>query len=350
VISLAICAGTALGQTDGRSLYVAKCSACHARDGSGDGTIGRSLGLSDMRPAIQTMTDAQLRQVILQGKGKMPANKKFDDKTIGSLTLFLRDLTAGNPDTGRAVAQAQAQPLPDVDKVYQAKCSACHAEDGTGRTSIGKNLHVPDLRSTAVQSQSVQDLAEIISKGKGRMPAYAKTFNPTQAGQFVSYIRAFTRSGSVREPAESPKRSVSTPQPPPSLPTPMTAQPQSTSPAPSPAGTTSLKKPPEVEERKIGEPKPAAVSSATNAPRSGRQIYIAKCSACHSRDGSGTGTIGKSMQIPSLTSPQVQAQSDENLASVISNGAGKMPAYKKTYSAEEIRLLVTYIREMSNKH
>jgi mono/diheme cytochrome c family protein len=348
-MSLAVWAGSAFGQTDGRNLYIAKCSSCHARDGSGNGTIGRSLNLGDIRPAIKSMTDEQLRQLILQGQGKMPANKKFDDEKIGSLTLFLRDLTAGNPDTGRAVAQAQAQPLADVDKVYQAKCSACHAPDGTGRTTIGKSLNIPDLTSAAVQSRSAPELAEIVTKGKGRMPAYAKSFNPAQVGQFVSYIRAFTQRGSVKEPAGSPKTPVSTPQPPPSLPAQMTAQPAAVSAAPNPAGSTAPKKRPEPEERKIAEPKPATAPVATNRPRSGQQIYISKCSACHSKDGSGTGTIGRSMQIPSLLSPQVQAQSDENLARAISNGTGKMPAYKKKYRPEEIQLLVAYIRELARK-
>jgi mono/diheme cytochrome c family protein len=345
-MSLAVCLGSAFGQTDGRNLYIAKCSSCHARDGSGNGTIGRSLNLGDIRPAIKSMTDEQLRQLILQGQGKMPANQKFDDDKIGSLTLFLRDLAAGNPDTGRAVAQTQAQPLVDVDKVYQAKCSACHALDGTGRTTIGKSLSIPDLTSAAVQNQSADELARIIATGKGRMPAYAKSFNPAQVGQFVSYIRAFTQRGSAKEPAKSPKTPASTPQAQPSLPDQMTAQPTAVSAAPNPAGNTAPKK--------NAEPKPATVWAATprvmNAPGSGRPIYVSKCSACHSKDGSGTGTIGRSMQIPSLTSPQAQAQSDEHLGSAISNGIGKMPAYKKKYSPEEIQLLVAYIRELGNKH
>jgi mono/diheme cytochrome c family protein len=342
--------GSAFGQTGGRDLYVAKCSACHAPDASGNNTIGRSLKLSDMRPAIKNMTDEQLRQIILEGKGRMPRIKNFDDEKVRNLILFLRDLAAGNPNTGRAVTEAQAQPLPHVDTVFQDKCTACHAQDGTGRTTIGKSLKIPDLTSAAVQSHSAEELAEVISKGKGRMPGYAKTFNPVQVGQFVSYIRGLTQSSGERAPVESAKPSVSIPQPPPSLPTQVTGQPESKPPAPNSAGGTARKKSSEVEQRNTVEPKLNKVQAATTAPRSGRQIYIAKCSACHSSDGSGAGTIGKSMRIPSLTSPQVQAQSDETLANVISNGAGKMPGYKKKYSPEQIQLLVAYIRELGRKH
>ena len=74
----------------------------------------------------------------------------------------------------------------------------------------------------------------------------------------------------------------------------------------------------------------------------------ARCSRLHASP-IGRTTIGKSMRIPSLTSPQVQGQSDEILASVISNGVGKMPAYKRKYNLEQIGLLVVYIRELGKK-
>ena len=117
----------------------------------------------------------------------------------------------------------------------------------------------------------------------------------------------------------SQKPPISTLQPPSSLHTQMTAQTESTSSASSAAGTGTPKKLPAVEGRKTAESQPTTVPSASKALKSGRQTYVAKCSACHSSDGSGTGTIGKSMRIPSLTSPQVQRQDDETLASVISN-------------------------------
>src|SRR5262245_38756899 len=35
----------------------------------------------------------------------------------------------------------------------------------------------------------------MIGKGRGRMPGYAKMFNPVQVGQLISYVRALTRAG-----------------------------------------------------------------------------------------------------------------------------------------------------------
>src|SRR3989442_1742693 len=156
VISMTILLASASGASSGRALYVAKCYACHAIDGSGNSTIGRSLKLGDIRPVIKRMTDEQLRWLILEGKGKMAPVKKIDDQEIASLTLFLRDLAAGNPDNGRAAAAERARLLPHLRETFRDKCSACHAQDGTGQTTIGRSLKTPSLTSPDMQNQSVE--------------------------------------------------------------------------------------------------------------------------------------------------------------------------------------------------
>jgi mono/diheme cytochrome c family protein len=319
-------------------------------DGSGKGTIGRNLKLRDIRPAIQSMTDAQLRQIILEGKGKMRPNKKLDDEKVRKLTDFLRDLAAGNPETGQAVSETQSRPLPRADTAFRDKCSACHGTDGTGRTTIGKRLQIPDLASQAVQIRSSEELAMVISQGKGKMPAYAKKFNPVQIGQLVSYIQTFTKTDSEKgllTSEESPSRAPE-PVPPRSLQ--IAPQPATNSPAPIPGAHAAQAN--SSRERKKKSPEPNAVTTRANkkAPLSGRQLYMAKCFACHSSDGSGMGTLGKSLKIPSLISPDVQAKTDEALADIIRNGAGKMPSYKKKLNRDQTQMLVTYIRELSQKH
>jgi mono/diheme cytochrome c family protein len=347
-ISSTLLVRTASGQTGGRDLYIAKCSACHAPNGSGSTTIGRSLRLNDIRPAIKSMTDEQLQQLILQGKGKMPAVKKRGDENVRSLTVFLRDLAAGNPNSGRAVAEAESQPLPQVDQVFRDKCSACHGQDGTGRTTIGKSLKIPDLTSAAVQNQSAEELLDVVRKGRGRMPAYGKPFNPVQLGQLVAYIGTLGKIGSAKDPAANSTSAGSVPPRPPSLSAAAMVQPDSSL-APKPAGNAALLNPPKELEKKIAAPRFSNVPAVRKAAKDGRQIYLARCSVCHSSDGSGRGTIGRSMRIPSLISPQVLGQSDEALANIISTGIGKMPPYKKKCSPQEIQLLVAFIRELEKR-
>lgn len=76
----------------------------------------------------------------------------------------------------------------------------------------------------------------------------------------------------------------------------------------------------------------------------GAATFKAKCAMCHGADGSGSTPVGKSLKIPDLRSTAVQGQSDSQLAATIADGKGKMPAYSKSLSPEQIQQLVAFIR------
>jgi cytochrome c6 len=86
----------------------------------------------------------------------------------------------------------------------------------------------------------------------------------------------------------------------------------------------------------------AAVSA--RAQSGGDALYKAKCAVCHGADGKGETGMGKANKIRDLGSADVQKQTDEELAGIIGNGKGKMPAYGKSLKAEQIKDLVTFIR------
>jgi mono/diheme cytochrome c family protein len=73
------------------------------------------------------------------------------------------------------------------------KCASCHAADGSGDTPAGKKLSVRDFRSEEVQKQTDAQLAEIINKGKNKMPAYEKSLKEAQVKELVAYIRALAK-------------------------------------------------------------------------------------------------------------------------------------------------------------
>jgi mono/diheme cytochrome c family protein len=87
----------------------------------------------------------------------------------------------------------QASASPDAAAVFKAKCAACHGPDGKGETPAGKAMKVRDLGSAEVQGQSDDALYEIVSKGKGKMPAYEKSLGADQCKQLVAEIRKFKR-------------------------------------------------------------------------------------------------------------------------------------------------------------
>jgi cytochrome c6 len=91
-----------------------------------------------------------------------------------------------------AVVSAPSTRADDTgEKLYAAKCAACHGPDGKGQTAMGKSNKLRDLASADVQKLSDEDLSTIISSGKNKMPAYGKSLKPDQIKELVAYVRAF---------------------------------------------------------------------------------------------------------------------------------------------------------------
>jgi len=78
----------------------------------------------------------------------------------------------------------------------------------------------------------------------------------------------------------------------------------------------------------------------------GADTYKAKCSACHSTNGAGDTVLGKNLKIGSLGSTDVQKQSDDQLATIISKGNSRMPSFERKLSKDQIADVVRYIRSL----
>ncbi|HZV59368.1 MAG TPA: cytochrome c [Candidatus Eremiobacteraceae bacterium] len=92
-----------------------------------------------------------------------------------------------------------------------------------------------------------------------------------------------------------------------------------------------------------------APSSAAAAENDAAKTYAKNCVLCHAVDGSGSSPSGKALKAKDLASSEVQKKPDEDLIEVVTKGKGKMPAFGKKISPEEIKGLVAYIRALPNK-
>ncbi len=81
----------------------------------------------------------------------------------------------------------------DAAATYKAKCAMCHGADGKGETPAGKKMGARDFASPDVQKQGDAELAGIIGKGKGKMPAYEKSLKPEEVKELVTYIRQLAK-------------------------------------------------------------------------------------------------------------------------------------------------------------
>jgi cytochrome c6 len=297
------------------------------------------------------MTDQQIEDVIVNGRGKMPANKKLDEEQLSAITKYLHELAAR--DTASEKTHA-------VEKLYREKCAGCHAQDGAGNVALGRNLKVPNLTSAAVTNQSDQQLADVIAKGKGKMPGFARSCTPAQVKDVAAYVKLLPMKKTAQTKASESKRGVEADK----SSKPSAARSAANS-AVQPSATTNQSG--ETRKAKAAgnadvpqtssktESKPSAAANAAppkatrGKPTGIQQTYVAKCAACHSSDGSGQGMIGRSMKIRGFSSPEIQGKSDEELARVISSGRGKMPAYAGKLTSEQIFQLVAYIRALGKK-
>jgi cytochrome c6 len=77
-----------------KSLYQAKCAACHGADGTGNTPAGKKLNARDFHaPEVLKQTDAELLETMMKGKNKMPAYKdKLKEDELKSLVAYVREL------------------------------------------------------------------------------------------------------------------------------------------------------------------------------------------------------------------------------------------------------------------
>jgi mono/diheme cytochrome c family protein len=87
-----------------------------------------------------------------------------------------------------------------------------------------------------------------------------------------------------------------------------------------------------------------SLSLSAHAQNASEALFKSKCAACHGPDGTGSAT-GKKLGAHDFTTAEVQKMTDAQLTDTITNGKGKMPAYK-SLKPEDIKGLVAYIRTL----
>ena len=73
-----------------------------------------------------------------------------------------------------AQTQGTNQRLTD-DPVFKKDCAGCH-----GKTAGGRHFGGPSLKSEKAAGMSAEDLKNIITSGKGRMPKYGSKLKPEE--------------------------------------------------------------------------------------------------------------------------------------------------------------------------
>jgi mono/diheme cytochrome c family protein len=94
-------------------------------------------------------------------------------------------------------------------------------------------------------------------------------------------------------------------------------------------------------------PAAAAPTASVDEFATARANYKKNCEACHGPEATG-GLVKvekKQIKVPSLKAEHAIKHTDDQLTKMITNGEEEMPAFKDKMSAQEIALMIRFIRK-----
>jgi cytochrome c6 len=97
---------------------------------------------------------------------------------------------------------ALAEPNPQIERLWRAKCASCHGPDGKAQTEQGKKMAVRDMTAAAWQAEfSDAQLKTAIGDGikrdkggvKQEMEPYKGKLRPDQIDGLVAQVRSLKK-------------------------------------------------------------------------------------------------------------------------------------------------------------
>lgn len=83
------------GPTEGKEVYDKSCKGCHGAQGQGNPGLAKMMKV-EMKPLsskeVQGKSDAELKQVITKGSGKMKPIASLSPKQVDDVVAFVRTL------------------------------------------------------------------------------------------------------------------------------------------------------------------------------------------------------------------------------------------------------------------
>jgi cytochrome c6 len=94
VLAVTVAFSTLSAAESAPDIYKTKCAICHGATGAGDTAMGKNLKIRDLSSAdVQKQSDADLANIIKNGKGKMPKYEgTLTDQQINDLVKYIRTL------------------------------------------------------------------------------------------------------------------------------------------------------------------------------------------------------------------------------------------------------------------
>ena len=228
------------------------------------------------------------------------------------------------PSSREADREAQLEFLAEQGSdIYAVNCASCHGVEGQG--GIGPALNSQQFLESSSDEQTIALIA--VGVPGSLMSAYSLDFGGSFTSEQIEAIATFIRSWEDTAPDVPNWR-----EPLAGAPTvsPDTTAPDTTAPAASQDTTAPATTAPSTAQD--------TAAPTTTATLSAEALYVANCAACHGADLEGV--IG-----PALAGEGAHLgdHDADELAQVVANGEGGMPAFAGTLTPEEIEAIVEFI-------
>ncbi len=321
---------TTLPPDDGGAIYSSKCAGCHGADAAGTG-LGPSLQAS-------TLSLAQINDIL----------------TTGSMAGFATGLTAGQIDAlatyvksvqdTAATTTTTTLPAADGGAIYSSKCAGCHGADAAG-TGLGPSLRVSTLSlseintlltsgsmagfASGLTSEQIDALSSYVKDAQDPAATTTTTTAPaTVSGSALYSSQCASCHGASGQGGVGPSLQASTM----SLSQTLAIVRNGGGAMPGFSSSLNNAQIDAVSRYSRNLQSSTATTTTLAAEAGGAEIYSAECAGCHG--AGGEGGVGPSLQ--------ASTSSLSDLVAVITNGAGSMPGYSDTLSAEQIDAVADY--------
>jgi mono/diheme cytochrome c family protein len=197
----------------GQEAYKRYCSACHGKEGKGDGGGGKLSGIppNDLtdKSYMSLLSDEDLYKRIRYGEEAVPYMQMpgFDSnltpETIHSLVKYIRTLEKeGAEYSGLTPAQKEEQfkdPSQRGKIYYMRFCSPCHGVSGDGKGWAAKRSggtpvahNDPIVMSKSTRQQIFEHVRGLEKNADRNMPVFSGTITPNVVKDISNYTKSLT--------------------------------------------------------------------------------------------------------------------------------------------------------------
>lgn len=95
LLAIAVTNAFAADAAAGKAVYDRGCKACHGADGKANPAVAQMMHveIKDLKsPDVQSMSDADIKKIITDGKGKMSPIKSVTGKQLDDVVAYVKSL------------------------------------------------------------------------------------------------------------------------------------------------------------------------------------------------------------------------------------------------------------------